>query len=185
MSATNDTGRSGKPVTVRIATWSARHRWPVFVLWFVFTIGLFATSVAMGGTRTIQATQASGDTTESGIAESTFNASGSGTPHEEFVLVISSADRSGHRSGLPRDGRRTSWPRSAARRMRRAQPCSPSSSIPTAFPPRPGSSRPTAQPSGSSARSAAMLPRSRPSWMRSAGPRRGQDRPRRLRDPCP
>ncbi len=91
MSATNDTGRSGKPLTVRVATWSARHRWPVFVLWFVFTIGLFATSVAMGGTKTIQGTQASGGTTESGIAESTFNASGGGTPHEEFVLVISSA----------------------------------------------------------------------------------------------
>jgi RND superfamily putative drug exporter len=91
MSATNQTGRSGKPVTVRIATWSARHRWPVFVLWFVFTIGLFATSVAMGGTKTIQGTQASGDTTESGIAEATFNAAGSGTPHEEFVLVVSSA----------------------------------------------------------------------------------------------
>ena len=39
------------------------------MLWFVFTIGLFATSVAMGGTKTIQATQASSDTTESGIAE--------------------------------------------------------------------------------------------------------------------
>ena len=91
MSATNNTDRSGKPATVRIATWSARHRWPVFVLWFVFTIGLFATSVAMGGTKTIQATQASSDTTELGIAESTFNASGSATPHEEFVLVVSSA----------------------------------------------------------------------------------------------
>ena len=31
--------------------WSARHRWPVFVLWFVATIGLFAGSLAAGGTR--------------------------------------------------------------------------------------------------------------------------------------
>ncbi len=91
MSAKHDPGRSGKPVTVRVATWSARHRWPVFVLWFVFTIGLFATSLAMGGTRTIQGTQQSGTTTESGIAETTFNASGGGTPHEEFVLVVSSS----------------------------------------------------------------------------------------------
>ena len=37
--------------TVRIASWSARHRWPVFALWFAFTIGLFGTSVAGGGTQ--------------------------------------------------------------------------------------------------------------------------------------
>jgi putative drug exporter of the RND superfamily len=84
-------GRTGKPLTVRVATWSARHRWPVFGLWFAFTIGLFAASLAMGGTKTIQATQASDTTTESGIAESTFNAAGSGAPHEDFVLVISSS----------------------------------------------------------------------------------------------
>ena len=90
MSTPTGAGPSGKPMTVRVATWSARHRWPVFLLWFVFTIGLFAGSLAIGGTKTIQATQASDDTTESGIAESVFNAAGSGTPHEDFVLVISS-----------------------------------------------------------------------------------------------
>jgi len=31
---------SGEPATVRIAMWSARHRWPVVGLWFVVTIGL-------------------------------------------------------------------------------------------------------------------------------------------------
>ena len=35
--------------------WSARHRWPVFGLWFVTTIGLFAASLAPGGTRTVEA----------------------------------------------------------------------------------------------------------------------------------
>jgi RND superfamily putative drug exporter len=39
------------PLTVRIASWSARHRWPVFLLWFVFTIGLFGASLAGGGTQ--------------------------------------------------------------------------------------------------------------------------------------
>src|SRR5689334_9057466 len=38
--------------TVRIAMFSARHRWPVFVLWFVAMIGLFAGGIAMGGTET-------------------------------------------------------------------------------------------------------------------------------------
>jgi len=89
MPSSHTAGRSGKPVTVRVATWSARHRWPVFVLWFVFTIGLFATSMAMGGTRTVQGTGGSSDTSESGVAESTFAAAGSATPREEFVLVIS------------------------------------------------------------------------------------------------
>ena len=90
MASSNGTGRSGKPLTVRVATWSARHRWPVFILWFVFTIGLYATSLAMGGTRTDQGTQASNTTTESGVAESTFNAAGSAAPSEQFVLVVSS-----------------------------------------------------------------------------------------------
>ncbi|MDQ3870588.1 MAG: MMPL family transporter, partial [Chloroflexota bacterium] len=41
----------GAPVTVRLASWSARHRGPVFALWFAATIGLFGASVAGGGTR--------------------------------------------------------------------------------------------------------------------------------------
>ena len=40
---------SGEPATVRVAMWSARHRWPVVGLWFVFTIGLFMVSLSMGG----------------------------------------------------------------------------------------------------------------------------------------
>jgi RND superfamily putative drug exporter len=91
MASTNGTGRSGKPLTVRVATWSARHRWPVFILWFVFTIGLFATSMAMGGTRTVQGNEPSKDGSQSGLAESTFNAAGSGTPSEPFVLVVTSS----------------------------------------------------------------------------------------------
>jgi RND superfamily putative drug exporter len=40
------------PWTVRVAVWSARHRWPVLVLWFVATIGVFVLSASTGGTRT-------------------------------------------------------------------------------------------------------------------------------------
>jgi uncharacterized membrane protein YdfJ with MMPL/SSD domain len=43
------------PWTVRVAAWSARHRWPVAGLWFLFTIGLFVASLAAGGTRSVEA----------------------------------------------------------------------------------------------------------------------------------
>ena len=43
-------GRSAAPWTVRVANLSARHRWPVLVLWLVATIGLFWLSLALGGT---------------------------------------------------------------------------------------------------------------------------------------
>jgi RND superfamily putative drug exporter len=38
-----------EPWTVRVAVWSARHRWPILAGWFVMTIGLMFASVAMGG----------------------------------------------------------------------------------------------------------------------------------------
>jgi uncharacterized membrane protein YdfJ with MMPL/SSD domain len=50
-----DQRRFSVPWTVRVAGWSARHRWPVFVLWFVATIGLFVVSLAVGGTNTAEA----------------------------------------------------------------------------------------------------------------------------------
>ncbi len=40
-----------EPWTVRVAVWSARHRWPVLAGWFVLTIGLMAASIALGGAR--------------------------------------------------------------------------------------------------------------------------------------
>jgi len=51
------TGSGREPATVRIAMWSAHHRWPVVALWFLATIGLFGTSIALGG---IKAEDASG-----------------------------------------------------------------------------------------------------------------------------
>src|SRR4051794_34295207 len=46
---------SRSPWTVRVADVSARHRWPVFGLWLVFTLGLFGASLAMGGADTAAA----------------------------------------------------------------------------------------------------------------------------------
>ena len=69
--------------------WSARHRWPVAGLWFVFTIGLLALSLAMGG---IHAAEVSGgpnqQRVESSEALDVFNASGASDPSEPFLVVI-------------------------------------------------------------------------------------------------
>jgi RND superfamily putative drug exporter len=42
---------SREPWTVRVAVWSARHRWPVLAGWFLLTIGLMLGSAALGGSR--------------------------------------------------------------------------------------------------------------------------------------
>ena len=44
-------GLGREPWTVRVAVWSARHRWVVLGAWFVFTLGLMFASVAAGGQR--------------------------------------------------------------------------------------------------------------------------------------
>jgi RND superfamily putative drug exporter len=38
-----------EPWTVKVAVWSARHRWPVLAGWLVLTVGLMIGSVALGG----------------------------------------------------------------------------------------------------------------------------------------
>ena len=81
-------GRADKPYTVRVATWSARHRWPVVALWFVFTIGLFATSLALGGTRTMSQMGGGVPRTESALADQLFAAGGHAAPHEDLYLVV-------------------------------------------------------------------------------------------------
>ena len=77
------------PWTVRVATWSARHRWPVLVLWFVATLGLFAASLAMGGTDTEAAV--SQDTSakyESIRAYDAFGANAVSAPVGQSVYVV-------------------------------------------------------------------------------------------------
>ena len=69
-------GRSGQPWTVRVARWSARHRWPVFGAWFVLTVGLFVVSTSMGGIKALSATGApgSGSATEAVLGFQAMNA---------------------------------------------------------------------------------------------------------------
>ncbi len=83
------TSLGGDPTTVRVAMWSARHRWLVVCLWFAATIGIFGASLAMGG---IAAGDATGDPNdrqlEASEAWDVFNAGGTNDPFEQIVVVI-------------------------------------------------------------------------------------------------
>jgi len=88
----------GIPWTVRIADWSARHRWPVFVLWFAATIGLFIASLAAGGTNSAEAVS-NDDRAKYEAAEAfvVWNAANAGAQSEEkasaqFLLVVTNPD---------------------------------------------------------------------------------------------
>jgi RND superfamily putative drug exporter len=84
-----------RPWTVRVAAWSAAHRWPVFALWFVLTIGTFAASLAAGGTRAVDAVsrdqRAKYESTEANLVYSDANANaGPQAPaSQSFVLLLS------------------------------------------------------------------------------------------------
>ena len=85
------------PWTVRVAAWSARHRWPVFGLWMILTIGLFAASLAVGGTRTADAVdndRQDQTTFESARAYDIFNAAGTPTedPVHQTLIVVGDPD---------------------------------------------------------------------------------------------
>ncbi len=88
----NRSSRPGAaPWTVRVAMWSARHQWPVIAAWFVATIGVFAVSLALGGTRAQNAV--STDTRakyEAAKAYDVFNAGGAKDPAQSLYLVVSS-----------------------------------------------------------------------------------------------
>ncbi len=79
-----------QPWTVRVAIWSARHRWPVFTLWFVTTIGLFVASLAAGGTASQNAVSSDtgGSRYESIRAREVFDASGTTEPSQSLYLVV-------------------------------------------------------------------------------------------------
>jgi uncharacterized membrane protein YdfJ with MMPL/SSD domain len=87
--------RRREPWTVRVAVWSARHRWPVVVLWFAVTIGLFVASLAAGGTRSADAVAESREdkTYESARAYDVFGASGTATETHQFVLLVNDPAR--------------------------------------------------------------------------------------------
>src|ERR1700690_1778668 len=83
--------RQGQPWTVRVALWSARHRWPVFGLWFVLTIGIFGVSLGMGGIRAVAATGGlAGSNTEAarGLQAMNSGAGASGAPAGETLTVV-------------------------------------------------------------------------------------------------
>jgi RND superfamily putative drug exporter len=84
-----DTGGARPPVTVRIATWSARHRWLVFVLWFAATLGTFAGSLAAGGIKASDNLEdPNGPHLESETAYEVFGQGEPVAPAERFVVVI-------------------------------------------------------------------------------------------------
>jgi len=86
-----DLARRGQPWTVRVAVWSAHHRWPVVALWFVLTIGLFAASIAAGGTRSADAVasdEREEEAYESARAFDVFGVSGTTVERHIFVLLV-------------------------------------------------------------------------------------------------
>ncbi len=88
--------RRRDPTTVRIAGFSARHRWIVGGLWLVDTVGLFVASVAAGGTNTQGAIgrdeRARFESTE---AYDVFAAAGpaSTAPAVQTVIIVVADDR--------------------------------------------------------------------------------------------
>src|SRR4249919_861191 len=162
MSVTTPSQHTGRePATVRIAMWSARHRWPVAGLWFVATIGILVISLSMGG---IDASDANANPNEQQIEASkaydVFNAGGTNDPFEQVIVVVGGSPGAtsdpafkttvgglvtalqdlGRRSRASRRRRSASWPTHSPRLHRR------------------DSSPPTGPPSGSSGGSTATTP---------------------------
>ena len=90
----------GVPWTVRVADWSARHRWLVFALWFVGTIGLFAGSLAAGGTNSAEAVsnddRAKYEAAEAFVVYDAANVPAEGEEEEpasaQFLLIVTNPD---------------------------------------------------------------------------------------------
>jgi uncharacterized membrane protein YdfJ with MMPL/SSD domain len=81
------------PWTVRVATWSARHRWLVFVLWFAATLGTLAASFAAGGINALDVNDdPNGPRLESEIASDVFGQGEVVAPFERMVVVIDGGD---------------------------------------------------------------------------------------------
>jgi RND superfamily putative drug exporter len=82
------------PWTVRVAAWSARHRWPVFALWFVATFGLLGASFAAGGIRALDINEdPNGPRLESEVAFEVYGGSEPVDPFERLVVVIGGEPR--------------------------------------------------------------------------------------------
>jgi RND superfamily putative drug exporter len=82
-------GAQRPPYTVRLASFSAAHRWPVIGLWVVATIGTFLASIAAGGTASENAVPDDGGPRyESSRAYEVFNASGTQESDQLLFLVV-------------------------------------------------------------------------------------------------
>ena len=82
------------PWTVRVAGLSARHRWPVFVLWFVATIGIFLASLAAGGTDSAEAVsndeRSKYEARRAYVVYNAANAQSAEEASQQFLLIVSS-----------------------------------------------------------------------------------------------
>lgn len=84
--------KKNRPATVRIATWSAQHRWLVFGLWFVLTVGVFFASIAMGGTRSEAASNpGTSKTSDSAQANNVYNAGVKKESSQNLFLIVSNS----------------------------------------------------------------------------------------------
>ncbi len=91
MAASSRPPVAASPWTVRVARWSARHRWPVFGLWFVLTIGVFVASLSAGGIRTVAATGGvGGSNTEARQGAQAMSAGSAASTVETVTVVITS-----------------------------------------------------------------------------------------------
>jgi RND superfamily putative drug exporter len=79
-----------EPWTVRVAVWSARHRWPTLAAWFLLTIGLMIGSVALGGQKSESIMNKGKTIGDSQTAYNVFNAAGkkSDVSTESFYLIV-------------------------------------------------------------------------------------------------
>ena len=82
--------RRSQPWTVRVAGWSARHRWPVFAGWFAVTIGLFAFSLQLGGIRALSVTggPGSGSPTEAVLGSQAMDSGSTAAGSSESMTVV-------------------------------------------------------------------------------------------------
>jgi uncharacterized membrane protein YdfJ with MMPL/SSD domain len=81
--------KNSRPVTVRIAVWSARHKWFVAPGWFIFTIGLFLVGAVGMGTRTEDiANSGSLSKLEASKGWEVFNADGAPEPTDTVVFLL-------------------------------------------------------------------------------------------------
>ncbi len=86
---------SREPWTVRVAVWSARHRFPVAVAWVALIVGLMFTASAMGGQRAQSVMDGGKSIGESEAGTNAYNNASDKTKvkidTESFYLIVSNA----------------------------------------------------------------------------------------------